>query len=365
MTDPADPARADVLEEILRQEDKWDAPVAARWSRFVKVFLACAAVFLLGGAALNVAVNPRGEFEGGLLPPVPSEDAAYKVHLLGAQHPDVLVLGSSRMQKIDPKEIAAASNLTAFNFSLAGTNPDDSRFVYDKLVARGVVPKEIVVGLDVNRVEPHPRDSNRTQYAFGPLHDPGASWADAVAAGARSYQFLYLRDSAVSVADALGVPVPHVHDVTFEPDGLAHYVPWETAVAAGTFDRNATIAKTIGAGGYHAFAGLDPAEVAAIQGLVADARAHGATVRLLLTPIAHRVEAGYEARGGSGYPQARAAVVALARSLCQPGVHAYNYTRTEAFGGDEAGFYDGIHYDAGNAARIVASAYAGRADLCA
>jgi hypothetical protein len=352
----------DILEEILRQEERWDAPVAARWPAFVKTFLACALLFLASGVALNLVVNPRGEFPAETLPPVPWEDAAYKVHLLGDRHPDVLVLGSSRMQKVDPKEVARDANLTAFNFALAGTQPEDSLRVYRGLVARGVVPREVLVGLDVNRIEPHPAESNRTQYAFGPLHAPGATWLDVLGAGVRSYSFLYLRDSAVSLWHAAGLPITQADEVTFEPDGLAHYVPWETAEAAGTFDRNASITKAIGLGGYHPYAGLDPVQVASLQQLVAEARSHGTTVRLVVTPVHHRLEAAY---GTYAYPFARQAVVDLARSLCQPGVHAYNYTRVAAFGGLEEGFYDGVHYDAANAARLVQGVYAGRGDLCA
>jgi hypothetical protein len=351
----------DVLEELLRQEAAWDAPVAARWGTYVKAFLACALLLLAGGAATNAVVNPRGEFPVHVLPPAPWEDAAYKVYLLDGKHPDVLVLGSSRMQKIDPKEVERETSLTAFNFALAGTQPSDSLRVLEGLAERGQRPREVIVGLDVNRIEPHASESNRTQYAFGPLHRPGATWLDVAAAAARSYSFLYLRDSAVSLWHVAGLSLPQADEVAFEPDGLAHYVPWETAERAGTFDRNASITKAIGPGGYHAYGGLDPAQVAAIQRLVAEARAANATVRLVVTPVHHRLEDAY---GTYAYPLARQAVVDLTRSLCQPGVHAYNYTRAANFGGNEEGFYDGVHYDAANAARIVQGVYSGRGDLC-
>lgn len=331
-----------------------------RWAGYVKAFVAVVLLLFAGGIATNMVVNPRGEFPHQWLPPVPSEDAAYKTYLLDRQPPpEVLVLGSSRMQKIDPQDIQRSGNLTAFNFAVAGTQPADSLRVYRGLVQRGYHPKEILVGLDINRIEPH-EDEHRTQAAFGPLHEDAAGLRDQVMAGLRTFTFQYLRDSATSLYFALEGPRPI--GITFDEDGLAHFRAWEEAEANGSFDLDKSLAAAIGAGGYLPYGGLDPVQVTALQELTARALANGTTVRMVITPIHARLEQSY---GVSGYPQARQAVVDLARSLCQPGVHAFNYTRVAGFGGLEGGFFDGVHYNAANAARLVEGVYSGRGDLCA
>lgn len=348
----------------LRDHGRWygQAPGTRAWAPFAVQLVAMGAVLLLLYGASVAAVNPRGEFPWQPLPPISSEDPAYKLWLLREQPepPEVLILGSSRSQKVAPADVEATSNLTAFNFALADAYPEDALAVY-RGVADEVRPREVILGLDLNRLEPRERESDRTRYAFGPLHQGNASAADWVAALGHTYTELYARQAGGAILETTGVVDAGLVD--FDGDGLAHYVPWETAQAAGTFDQEATVDAFVrGRNGYVAFRGLDPGHAQAVRDVVDAARADGVTVRVWLSPVHPRLEQSY---GNESYPMYVAAARDLLASLCQPGVHAHDLTDIATFGGRAEWFFDGSHMMQENTRLIVRALYAGQGDLCA
>jgi hypothetical protein len=345
----------------LADRTSWDAPPRTAWKHFAIAVLAWALVGLLVYGAGAAAVNPRGEFPWQLVQPISSEDPAYKLWLLEHQPatPEVLILGSSRSQKVAPADVERVSGSTAFNFALADAYPEDALKVY-RGVGDDVRPREIIVGLDLNRLEPREDASQRTRYAFGPLHDDPSpnDWADAFA---RTYTDLYARQAGGAVLEAVGVADAGLVD--FDDDGLAHYVPWETAQRRGTFDQDATIDAFLGGrSGYRPFRGLDEAHAQAVRDLVDEARADGVTVRVWLSPVHPRVEASY---GNMSFPQYEAAARDLLVSLCAPGVHAHDLTDLATFGGRPEWFFDGSHMMQENTALVVEALYSGAGDLCA
>jgi hypothetical protein len=357
---PSAAGRASFVER-LREAAAWYAPDTRPWRPFAAQAVAWAVVLLLAYGTAAAAVNPRGEFPWQPIPPISSEDPAYKRWLLERQPaPDVLVLGSSRSQKVAPSDVEDVANVTAFNFALADAYPEDALAVY-RGVAGEVRPREIILGLDLNRLEPRGDASDRTQYAFGPLHREGAGVGEWGEAFVRTYDVLYARQAGGAILEVTGVVGDGL--VGFDEDGLAHYVPWETALAEGSFDQDRAIRQFLdGRTGYPRFVGLDPDHAQAVRDLVAEARADGVTVRVWLTPVHPRVEAAY---GNATYPLYVHAAIDLLRSMCQPGVHAHDYTDLDAFGGRPEWFFDGSHMMQENTRQVVESLYAGRGDLCA
>lgn len=317
---------------------------------------------LLTYGAVAAAINPRGEFPWQPMPPVSSEDPAYKSWLLDRrpEPPEVLILGSSRSQKVAPADVEAASGLTAFNFALADAYPDDALRVYEG-VGGDVRPREVILGLDLNRLEPRGDASERTRYAFGPLHGDEAAPRDWWDAYLRTFTELYFRQAGGAVLETVGLVDAGLVD--FDDDGLAHYVPWETAQAKGTFDQEAQLDRFLGdRQGYRGFTGLEATQVQAVRDLVAAARADNVTVRVWLSPVHPRLEASY---GNTSYPLHVAAARDLLASLCAPGVHAHDLTDLETFGGRPEWFFDGSHMMQENTRRVVQALYAGTGDLCA
>jgi hypothetical protein len=249
--------------------------------------------------------------------------------------------------------------MSAFNFALADAYPEDALAVY-RGVREETRPREVILGLDLNRLEPRGDASDRTRYAFGPLHGPSPPAAEWAQAWGHLYTELYARQAGGAVLESVGVVDAGLVD--FDDDGLAHYVPWETAIARGTFDQQRELDRFIGdRDGYRRFTGLDPAHVQAVRETVEEARADHATVRVWLTPVHPRLEATY---GNTSYPQHVAAARELLASLCAQGVHAYDYTDLATFGGRPEWFFDGSHMMQENTRRVVEAMYDGRGDLC-
>jgi hypothetical protein len=355
----------DSFVERLPDAGRWFAPSSRSWRPFALRCVAAALGFLVLYGTAVAAVNPRGEFPWQVVQPITSEDPAYKLYLLGRQPepPQVLILGSSRSQKVAPADVQAASGLTAFNFALADGFPEDALAIYGGL-ADETRPREIVLGLDLNRLEPRDPWSQRTRYAFGPLHTDEASPATWAHAFGGLYTELYARHAGGALLQQFGLAHYLVPDqVAFEEDGFAHYVPWETALERGTFDQDRELDRFIGVrSGYRQFIGLDADHTEAVADLVAEARADNVTVRLWLAPVHPRLEATF---GNASYPQHVDAARDLLASLCQPGVHAYDYTDLATFGGEPEWFFDGSHMMQENTRRVVQAMYSGTGDLCA
>lgn len=351
----------------LADREGWYGPPRRAWGPHVRTLLAVALVALLLWGATAAAVNPRGEFPWQPVAPATSEDPAYKRWLLERHgEPDVLVLGSSRSQKVAPADVEAASGLAAFNFALADAYPEDALRVYRGVAGPGgpaEAPAEVVLGLDLNRLEPRGAGSERTRVAFGPLHGDDPAAPDWLRAFGHTYTELYVRQAGGAVLQHLGWAPPGL--VEFDADGLAHYRPWERQQAAGTFDQDREIGRYLGRSGYRPFTGLDEGHVAAVRDLVDEARADGATVRVWLTPVHPRLEASYREGNATGYDEALQAARDLLQGLCREGVHAHDYTDLDAFGGRPEWFYDGSHMMRENTQAVVAALYEGRGDLCA
>ncbi|HLF16201.1 MAG TPA: hypothetical protein VI796_02070, partial [Candidatus Thermoplasmatota archaeon] len=135
------------------------AAIARSWGRSLPSALACALLVFVAVGSLNVYANPRGEFPTSNVPPLPEQEAAYKMWLVEGlpAPPRTVVLGSSWMQKIDPDVVEAAGAGAAFNFAVAGAHPVDLVDLADALDGRGRFPQALLVGVDENRLaEPPP-----------------------------------------------------------------------------------------------------------------------------------------------------------------------------------------------------------------
>src|SRR3989338_5873489 len=96
-------------------------------TRFIIGFI-LAAVLLLGAIiALSVLVNPRGLFGTNKFTPLVATDRPIKLGLIKASEsaPDIIILGSSRVFKIDPETIERDTKLRAFNFGVNNAKPEE------------------------------------------------------------------------------------------------------------------------------------------------------------------------------------------------------------------------------------------------
>lgn len=128
--------------------------------RFVLEFVLVLALILGVVASFNWMVDPLDTFGRGPQQG-PGTDRNVKVHLFrGEKLPQILLLGSSRMQKYDPSVIRKLTGLRAFNASVAGSNIIDQTAFAGWAAERaangdGPMPK-IVYGIAPEEFRPQP-----------------------------------------------------------------------------------------------------------------------------------------------------------------------------------------------------------------
>lgn len=345
----------------------YDDVEAAGWSALprpargpVVLFAVLAVALLAGAVALNVAVNPRGEFPHRGVVPSSEHDAVVKLWLLqdSGAAPQTLILGSSRAQPWDPAQLAAHTGGPAFNFAIAGALPTDQVLLYKELDRRGLLPRTMVVGLDVDAFSDQPFAQSRV----APLADLDRPLAlhDWVRLALASLDDAYVRESLQGALDP-GQPARGDRDtIWFGPDGLGHYAAWEQQVAAGTYDQAPSLRGYANATSLWTDAHPHPRQAEALRELARLAQEDGVAVVFVATPL-HPTRL---AALGPVYDAFTAEVFAIADGLCQPGVRLVDITDPAVVGGTGAGFYDSQH-ETPEFARKVVHGIATLPDRCA
>uniref|UniRef100_Q01TN8 Uncharacterized protein n=1 Tax=Solibacter usitatus (strain Ellin6076) TaxID=234267 RepID=Q01TN8_SOLUE len=113
---------------------------------------ACSAIY--SAAALVINPNQTGPLH--LFPPALVDDRIPKTRLIEKFASDSpvegLVLGSSRALPISPKVLASMTGMRYFNFAVSAAKISDIAGIYEGVLGRGIHPRHIVVGLDVDHL---------------------------------------------------------------------------------------------------------------------------------------------------------------------------------------------------------------------
>src|SRR5437868_6833021 len=88
-------------------------------------FLGALLIQLAVVATFNIVVNPYRLYRSQWVPPVIQDDYTAKMELLRHCQPRLLVLGSSRVRKLEPAYLQRCTGLPAFNMGVASSLPED------------------------------------------------------------------------------------------------------------------------------------------------------------------------------------------------------------------------------------------------
>jgi len=321
---------------------------------------AAAALFLvlvLGGMiAFNALVDPYGWLGVNLIPPATVQDRISQVDRYDAlpSPPQVLMVGSSRVQTLDPAQVEATCGLSAFNAGISSARSEFYEAMFNYTLARGTPPQHLILALDVEALDVQP--AYGSQLILSPLY---GQLAIAPAQHAQNYwdiatQFMssgMLVHSLELVRFELTDARP-VNLTSFDERGLIRYEVWDAQIAAGTFVPITDY--TIPADYYSNFPRLAPQRTAALERLLQKASDQGTRVYIFLTPSQPALLAAIERSGSPHYAARYAETRALLAALAQRyPLYWYDFTDVAAFGGDPADFYDKWHYRAANAERLL------------
>ncbi len=332
-----------------------DLPDAAGMSaRFTRIFL----LVLLGGlamtAAVAVLVDPFRVFGTGRIPTEIVNERVIKPELFLAADPppQAIVLGSSRVYKVDPRCVTELTGLPAFNFGVGNGNVQDwyaiMAFVNEH---RRAAVRELLIGIDVDAFDTHTDHRLEIAPSLGKyVGHPGLSWGeatrvlfgqDAFQYGLRSIRF-YLR------------PQDRGHPNYFGPDGLEFEPERDEAIRRGTYSFEETTAKQaarIKRLAADSFDRLSPARMSLFRAIVRDAHAAGVTIEAFITPLSPVLA---RARSFSQIPRRDAELDVLLAELEREGVLRYHrLAEVEDLGQDPRGFYDGAHMTEPTATRLL------------
>lgn len=336
--------------------------------KFGLLFLATVAAVTVAHVALMKTIDPRGDFGMGLFPSVVYDARAQKVArftaYLARGPVDGVVLGSSRSLKIRPADLAERTGLRFFNFAVEGARSDDMLAIYWWMRERGVRPKVLWLGLDVEslivteglhwKLEQNAALMRALAGAQGAVPSRFDDARALVAAAKRTVTFGYLRDAVLAVRLRFR-PGANLLNTAFEPDGYFRYPRWELERAKGvsTFDQTFADCLDGHTRNYDvATAGIRPHHVERLEQLIRQARADGVRVTLWLTGVHPQIvqylreRTTYEVR-----------LVETRRIVegwrARYGIETSDLTDMTNYAGTADGWYDCGHPDEGNARRIV------------
>jgi hypothetical protein len=323
---------------------------------------------LLSGSvtALNVLADPYGYAGSGVFATAILSDRPIKACLEQRlpRAPSLVVLGSSRAEKVQPSYLQRRTGLQGFNAAVSSATPDDAWAFANLLHARASgATQRVVWFLDIESMRAHPIDPGlldtpslaqyltrsatfharlRSAWSFMSWTTALDSWKSVDATLFRSAHPLSSRTCTV-----------HTNGVTeYAPDGYRRFDFHDVAVRRGmTLARSISISLAEYRKIYRGDTRLSHAAEQRFEQTVAAMNAWHTRPIIVLTPV-HPAFA--RAIGPLGWTLRHRQLVSYLRSL-QPRLQfdLLDASNIGAFGGTSRDFYDGVHMKVANVHRLL------------
>jgi hypothetical protein len=310
-------------------------------------------------AMLNWLVDPFAQYQTGILPPLIQDSRKEKLALLeaSAELPEGLILGSSRVMKIEPHYLTAKTGLRFFNAGVNHGRPADYlawiRW-YQQRWQR--YPKLVVLGVDTAALHRLvPVDGRITaEPALADEVPELVTWKDRWERATELLGFKQTRASLQSIATGLrrqGRASPAEY---FAADGRIVYREREAKIQEGTYDFAAALRYNEGEFQqlYRDFDDLSLVEVVTLIKTVENLIQHGTEVYLFNTPFHPELQRSLEPLPYFAQRQQEAKRL-LELLADRYGVSIADFSDIESFEGDESDFVDGIHPLESNTRRMM------------
>ena len=309
-------------------------------------------------AIANFCVNPRAQYGPTFVEPVLNPTRAAKLALIDQQDPAPggLILGSSRVMKLEPGYLEAKTGLRFFNAGVYFGKSEDWLAIVRAWRKRfDRMPEMIVLGIDpvgLSDVQPIDGRLLGTPTLVREIPDL-VSWRDHAQRYRELLGWSQTKDSAKAVAKQLlrgGEPPKE----TFDDDGLLIYNEREREIKAGTYDFEASLAFTMNEyeGLYSQTDGLSPKRCEALRMLLDELREANTQVLLFATPM-HPELLQHLASVEKYAPFRKAAVGFIRKAANEHGFRFLDFENIDSFSGDPSEFYDGIHPFESNTRRMI------------
>ena len=298
-----EPVRASLAEEpaILRvtyrrspcmlPSDSTAASVAGS-QRFCQIFLAVSVLLFVGIAGMNFVVNPYAQYLPAWFTPMVQTSRAQKVQLVESCQPapEGLILGSSRVLKLEPDYLERQTGYRFFNAGMNhGKTEDFLAFLRYYEDACGRPPKMVVLGLDVNAfTDGSPPDSRLLSNKELASRVPEAiRWSDRMQRWRELLSWQQTKNSLKSIKLQLtsgAIPSPVE---SFRADGLIVYHQRERELSEGVYDFSAALEynKNEYKHLFRAFKKMSPSRCRVFEVMADKCQAEGVKLMVFLPPM--------------------------------------------------------------------------------
>lgn len=313
---------------------------------------------LVGGlaalAAFNWLVNPWRLYSPRLVQPRVAEAYYEKCGALRGflPRPEQLVLGSSRTELFEPRQLGDRTGLRTFNASVPGATPVDAMVFYRFATETLRAPvRSVVLGVEPSTLRPgrptYPsiaRDPDLKRFL------PESPSAETVATALRSLlAWAQARDSVRCLRRDLRHERTTPHCAA---DGWVVREGWERERRRPGWSLAESIRAQMP---QQPLEPVDPAALDDLERLLSLLQRRGVRVTMIATPMLEEARAYWRRAGTADRETAGlAAMAALARAH---GARFVDFSTVERFHGDPREFYDGIHATLPNTRRMIAALF--------
>jgi hypothetical protein len=304
----------------------------------------------LGSIALfNYFVDPFGQYDSGCFRPIVQDSRAEKLELIETidEAPNGLILGSSRVLKIEPAYLESVTNLKFFNVGVNHGRPSDyvawTRWYEQRW---GKYPDVVIIGVDTAAFhEVIPIDGRITgEPKLASLVPELVSIKEHCQLMTELVGFKQTKASLLAWLNHARGRNDRTKVEFFDRDGRIVYQQREKELESGTYDFANALEYNRGEfkSVYGSFRHLSTREMTILASLVRTFRDHNVQVYLFNTPFHPELRKSLEA-----LPQfeerEREAKLFLEILSERTGSIAMDLSRIESFDGDASMFVDGIH----------------------
>ncbi len=307
-------------------------------------------VFGLGCVAcLNWIVDPFGQYGTGVFPTRVQASRAQKIDLLERldQAPAGLILGSSRVLKMEPEYLEKRTGRNFFNAGVNHGRPKDFLAILRWYHQRwNTYPEMVILGIDSAALsEVAPLDARiTTELRLANVVPESISMKDSMA---RYFELTSLKQAKVSLNSILK---SIRRSITVDPhefyamDGRIVYRQREQEVREGTYDFASAMNynKREFDQIYRSFQRLSTEEVAFLVEAVSKLHQHHTAIYTFVTPFHPELSATLSELENF-HARERESRQLLALLGLRFGIHIADLGNLTSFGGDPNDFVDGIH----------------------
>ena len=334
-----------------------DRSAVDEWSRpgFWRTFLIVLGAILALVGMLNVLVDPLDLYGSGWLPPWQFNRYERKLELFSHLNPpaQALILGSSRVESIDPDLVSRLTGKRCFNWGLPSASAEIMLAVLRLAVEEHSAPIELVI-VGVDPVAFHPSRWVHPQARLVPAYTRYFERAPRMAGIREKVSRLLTMEQTTTSYLVLrreaGLDEPQER-VGYREDGRAVYFQRESAIAAGTFDLQQILGSRIPSYpeeslGLSTFSEMSQSRQRMWEQFLAMCNEKGIRVYVFMPPV-HPDLWKLLVEKGAG-PIFEEVSAFLDRTVTEAGGVFRDYTQLASFGGDPELFYDEVHMRPGN-----------------